>query len=357
LLITADLVQQTQQRFDERAAKRNDNLNKLKGGTPLQVDTPDRVERRVARLAATEAMRDQPAAASVTALERVLGKSDLMSVNYLEIGLQAARCVGRVTIRSRTGQTLGFGTSFTISPQLLLTNNHVLDTAEKAEFSRVEFNFQEDAAGNPLPSVVLDLEPRRFFLTDKKLDFTVVAVANKAADGTALRGFCWLPLIEEEGKVLVGEYLNIIQHPNGEPKQLALRENQLIDLLSDYLHYKTDTAPGSSGSPVLNDQWEVVALHHSGVPKIDAEGRTLTVDGTVWREEMGEHRIHWLANEGVRVSRIVKQIKQASLNAEQDRLRREMFEVQPSLVAKTERRRPGSGKSGFRKSGFGKSRR
>jgi endonuclease G len=351
LLITADLVQQTQQRFDERAAKRNDNLNKLKGGTPLQVDTPDRVERRVARLAATEAMRDQPAAASVTALERVLGKSDLMSVNYLEIGLQAARCVGRVTIRSRTGQTLGFGTSFTISPQLLLTNNHVLDTAEKAEFSRVEFNFQEDAAGNPLPSVVLDLEPRRFFLTDKKLDFTVVAVANKAADGTALRGFCWLPLIEEEGKVLVGEYLNIIQHPNGEPKQLALRENQLIDLLSDYLHYKTDTAPGSSGSPVLNDQWEVVALHHSGVPKIDAEGRTLTVDGTVWREEMGEHRIHWLANEGVRVSRIVKQIKQASLNAEQDRLRREMFEVQPSLVAKTERESGAGQDLGSRDSG------
>jgi endonuclease G len=337
LLITADLVQQTRQRFDERVAKRTDNLNKLKGGTPLQVDTPDRVGRRVARLAATEAMRDQPASGSVTALERVLGKSDLMSVNYLEIGLQAARCVGRVTIRSRTGQTLGFGTGFTISPQLLLTNNHVLDTADKAEFSRVEFNFQEDAAGNPLQSVVLDLEPRRFFLTDKKLDFTVVAVANKAADGTALRGFCWLPLIEEEGKVLVGEYLNIIQHPNGEPKQLALRENQLIDLLADYLHYKTDTAPGSSGSPVLNDQWEVVGLHHSGVPKTDGQGRTLTVDGTVWREEMGEHRIHWLANEGVRVSRIVKQIRQASLNPEQDRLRREMFEAQSSLVEQTER--------------------
>ena len=28
--------------------------------------------------------------------------------------------------------------------------------------------------------------------------------------------------------------------------------------------YLADTLPGSSGSPVLNNRWEVVALHHSG---------------------------------------------------------------------------------------------
>jgi hypothetical protein len=48
-------------------------------------------------------------------------------------------------------------------------------------------------------------------------------------------------------------HVSIIQHPSGERKQLALRENQLIDVLEDFLHYRTDTAPGSSGSPVFND--------------------------------------------------------------------------------------------------------
>jgi endonuclease G len=122
--------------------------------------------------------------------------------------------------------------------------------------------------------------------------------------------------VEQEGKVLVGESLNIIQHPNGEPKQLALRENKLLDVLPQFLHYHTDTAPGSSGSPVFNDQWEVVALHHSGVPRTDAQGRYLTRDGSLWTPAMGEHRIDWIANEGARISQVVNALKAAAgLNA------------------------------------------
>jgi len=86
----------------------------------------------------------------------------------------------------------------------------------------------------------------------------------------------------------VGEYVTIIQHPEGKRKQIALRENQVVDMLDDFAHYRTDTAPGSSGSPVFNDQWEIVALHHSGVPKKDSQGRILARDGSVWDSSMGE---------------------------------------------------------------------
>ena len=34
--------------------------------------------------------------------------------------------------------------------------------------------------------------------------------------------------------------------------------------LSHRLQYTTDTMPGSSGSPVFNDEWHVVAIHHAG---------------------------------------------------------------------------------------------
>ena len=127
----------------------------------------------------------------------------------------------------------------------------------------MEFNFQDDLAGRPLASVVFDLEPEAFFVTDARLDYSLVAVAEGSiSDDAALGQFGWNRLIEEQGKAIVGVHVNVIQHPNGEPKQLALRENRIVDELEDFLHYETDTAPGSSGSPVFNDQWEVVALHH-----------------------------------------------------------------------------------------------
>jgi hypothetical protein len=42
---------------------------------------------------------------------------------------------------------------------------------------------------------------------------------------------------------------------------VALRENQLIRKGPSTLLYRSDTAPGSSGSPCFNDAWQVWAQH------------------------------------------------------------------------------------------------
>ena len=263
-------------------------------------------------------------------LERVLGTNDLMSIAFLEAGVQVARSVCRVLIK-QARRLVGYGTGFLVSPRLLLTNNHVLGSREEASTSEAEFNFQADGSGRALSSMVFRLTPEDFFATNPHLDYTLVAVAARAPDGTALRDFGWNRLVEETGKILLGEFTNIIQHPNGEPKQLALRENQLIDVLDDFLHYHTDTAPGSSGSPVFNDQWEVVALHHSGVPRTDDQGRYLTPDGSLWTPSMGEQRIAWIANEGARISRVVADVKERALSAAERRLLMAAFnEVAPA---------------------------
>jgi endonuclease G len=67
-----------------------------------------------------------------------------------------------------------------------------------------------------------------------------------------------------------GTRLNIIQHPQGGPKRLAIRSNFFMNSASrpnvpHRLNYLTDTEPGSSGSPVLNDDWQVVALHSASI--------------------------------------------------------------------------------------------
>jgi V8-like Glu-specific endopeptidase len=265
-------------------------------------------------------------------LERVLHTNDLMGLRFLEQGLRVANAVGRVHIRDERGQSQGYGTGFLVSPRLLLTNHHVLATASQAKRSLVEFNYQESANAEMKPSRVFALAPSELFLSNEDLDYALVAVA---AD-PALSAYGWLPLIEEQGKLLVGETVNIIQHPNGEPKQLAIRNNQVVDELELFLHYQTDTSPGSSGSPVFNDQWEVVALHHSGVPKRNAAGAVVTVDGREWQEWMGEQRIAWEANEGVRVSRLVQHIRQQSLPSEAEALRQQLLRSTPPAPPRAE---------------------
>lgn len=333
------ILEETEQRYAERTEIREDTKRKLASGSPLQADEPQRVQKRLGRLAKRLVSMEVPSNESVTtavgtmdihAFERIINQSDLMSISFLEAGLLVSRSVGHIGFRSMIGRR-SLGTGFMVSPRLLLTNNHVLPDVGQAAICQIEFNYQNGIDTQPLASVVFDLQPDVFFLTNEALDYSLLAVAERAINGNTLSSFGWLPLIEEEGKILKGEYASIIQHPNGEPKQLALRENQIVDLLENFLHYETDTAPGSSGSPVFSDQWEIVALHHSGVPRRDGQRRILAKDGTLWRPEQGDDKIDWIANEGVRISRIIKHIRQQNLPSTQQRLREQIFEALPRL--------------------------
>ncbi|MBQ0986464.1 endonuclease [Streptomyces sp. F63] len=347
-MVTAEYVSQLHaagSRYAGRAGVRTETARRLDSRGVLHTDEPARVTRRLARLGADWSLaaaveRTPPSAstggtldgavppehfgAGVLGLERLMGRNDLIDVGFLEAGWLASRSVGRVVVRGRDAH---YGTGFLVSPSLLLTNNHVLRDQEEAGRGLVEFNFQTGADGTAPDPVAFCLEPSRFFATDRDLDFTVVAVAGRSAGGEPLAAFGMLPLDEAQGKAILGEMVNIVQHPNGEPKQLALRENKVMDLLETFVHYETDTAPGSSGSPVFNDQWEVVALHHSAVPLTDGDGHYLALDGTRWTPETGEQNLAWKANEGVRVSRVVQALRDLPLTGVPDALRTELLET------------------------------
>jgi endonuclease I/V8-like Glu-specific endopeptidase len=331
------------ERYAHRTAKRENTRAVLEHRGVLYADRPERVAKRLARLGAdwslARSIEQTPAEPVTTAgstlslppdsfgsdvlgLERLMGRNNLTPVAFLEEGSRVSGSVGRVTISGPGG---GHGTGFMVSPSLLLTNNHVLRSEEAAERSVVAFRFQAGIDGLPLVPVAFRLEPQRLFVTDRDLDFSLVAVAERSPRGEALSTFGWLPLSGAQGTVILGEFVNIIQHPKGELKQLALRENQVVDLLDRFVHYESDTDQGSSGSPVFNDQWEVVALHHSAVPKTDADNRPLRLDGTPWRPGMGEHQLAWKANEGVRISRVLDALREVSLTGTAAQLRDEVF--------------------------------
>lgn len=248
------------------------------------------------------------ARAARSTLERILGGNDLMSINYLGRGVNVARAVCRVQLRSTAGKTLGFGTGFLIAPGVLMTNHHVISGETDARNALAEFDYELDIDGNKKESVEFEILTNPAPIANQQLDFCLVAVAPTSRDSRrSLSEFGWLPLDPTPGKAFIGEYLTIIQHPGGERKQICVRENKLLmfDSNRDTLWYKTDTVAGSSGSPVFNNAWQVCALHHSGIPKTDDQGRWLTTDGKVWDRSMDESQIDWIANEGIRVSSIL----------------------------------------------------
>ncbi len=330
-----------EQRYASRRVNKKQNEENLSvGGDWRLVETPDRVMRRItslglqelgSQLIATNAVT-QPVQSAlkpgelVSVLERIIEQNDLISSSFLPIGAALARAVGRITLR-QYGRNVGYGTGFLVSPELLLTNHHVLETAEIAADSFVEFDFFERRDGNTGPTVVYRLKPGQFFLNYENLDYAFVAVAPQSDEGLPIADRGFIPLIAESGKALIGEPVNVIQHPAGEPQQIAIRNNNITDIVSDFLHYAADTERGSSGSPVFNMQWELAALHHSGVPKKNPLGQILMIDGQVFdgRPE-NQEKIAWQANEGVRISSIVEDVR-SKLSADPNKHRSDLFEA------------------------------
>jgi endonuclease G, mitochondrial len=276
--------------------------------------TAARIERVTNYVNATAASTD------FSALERAVGTNDLLGLNYFWLGLQAARAVARIVIPAVPGERVQVATGFLISPNLLLTNWHVLETDAQAARASVQFGYEAGIDGRELPSTWFKVRPDLFVLRNEQLDYCVVAVDNAVAEGPeSLSSFGWLRLNPRLGKTDYGQYLSIIQHPGGQLKQIAIRENRLLPFTDadDFLSYQSDTFRGSSGSPVFNDFWDVVALHHSGKPERDAIGNYIDHDGNpIVGREPEEHEIRWVANEGARVSRIVEDIRARAAGGE-----------------------------------------
>ena len=254
--------------------------------------------------------------ARITA-ERMIGATlDFTDLAPNEQARKAGRPVVRiVTLNGNGFVPQGFASGFLISPDLILTNHHVFRTPDEAEGIGAQFLYERTEEGLR-EGLIFELDPSRFFVNDKRLDYAVVAVRQRATSGAELKQFRFLPLIGVKGKILKGDPVNIIQHPEGGPKRYATVNNRLLDLRDDgFLLYETDTLEGSSGSPVFNQHWETIGLHHCGVPQM-RDGKLVTRDGRLLPidAEVGDAELIWIANEGVRVSALVESLARQRLD-------------------------------------------
>lgn len=223
-------------------------------------------------------------------LERVFGDTRYQPVRWLQTGLARARSVARIGL----GPDRGVGTGFLfpggeISPAhagrtLLLTNAHVCSDAPHVVTrhhaippASVAVHFLEEGRRVCAESGV------RVLWTSPpwNLDATLLEIV---APSESVREITPTPL--SAAAIALKDRLYMIGHPFGGDMTFSLQDNRVVQMQDPYVHYRTPSDPGTSGSPLFDADWNVVALHR----------------GT---------RRDLRANEGICIRRIVKAMRKA----------------------------------------------
>lgn len=238
-------------------------------------------------------------------LQRLIKESNslLNFATWLEKAGKVQVCVCRIEIAAQGGGTI-FGTGFLIAPDLVMTNWHVVRgivanedkdnsyTGARANASDLTCLFDYKVFANGLKSkgTTFSLAPDWRVALSKnnpatrdpqidELDCAVIKLQEpagslpvgdrkKANDGDP-RDFIKLsgatdapPEFKPKTPVF------IVQHPSGEPIKLALETSAVKSVNGNRtrVQYFTNTEPGSSGSPCFDQNWNLIALHHSGDP-------------------------------------------------------------------------------------------
>ncbi len=216
--------------------------------------------------------------------EIVIGRDERLPVNFLRAGQIAAQSVAKVfvprIIDGQEKQEFGYGTGWLLAPNLLITNHHVIEVRERpfeAQATAADLKAQALKATvwfdfNSSESPYVEYACLELLHTNATLDYGILKIAAESASKPAKQLTQWgyLHIVEKAPELRKGDRLNIIQHPLGGPKRIAIRSNYYVDTISTdnaprRMRYLTDTEPGSSGSPVFDDNWQVIALHHAAV--------------------------------------------------------------------------------------------
>lgn len=231
------------------------------------------------------------AALSGGGFEKVFGTDGFISPTWIDRCRDRLRSVCRIA--TATGTPVGTG--FLIAGEqlaaglpaqhLVLTNNHVMNsTGHPLTIANTQLHFEAADVTASVADIVWE-SPRH------ELDATLLAVNPGEGLPSSVDRFDTVPAAAHIAK----SRAYVIGHPSGRPLSISIHDSHMLDADDRVIHYRSPTEPGSSGSPVFDGDWNLIALHHSGRKDMER------LNGKV-----GDYE----ANEGIRIDRIQLALQQ-----------------------------------------------
>jgi V8-like Glu-specific endopeptidase len=232
------------------------------------------------------------------------GSGEWVEGAFLEQAKIAGGQVARLSIPrfiDGENQGTGYGTGWLVTQRFMLTNYHVIEVRDldvekpatpddfklQAKAAVAWFDYHNEGNFSGLEVAVTDIVSE-----SRDLDYVLLRLENKPELQTrrAMK-------IAPNSPMKQGIRLNIVQCPGGGPLRYAIRNNFFVGIgkQNHQIRYLTDTRSGSSGSPVLNDSWQVIAMHRGAVK----------VNPQAYRGEDGRTQVAKFHNEGVAIHDIL----------------------------------------------------
>ncbi len=199
--------------------------------------------------------------------EQILGKDRFQTFQWYRTGLDRATDVAKICDRSDNPAGSGFLVAGKDVHEridekwLLVTNAHVISddyleqnatpAALPSDEARIRFEAQD-------PNQVFEVEEIIYSSPRSELDCTIARLRSYPDHSYPYPIAKRLPLLNKNQRVYV------IGHPGGRRLSYSINDNLLLDYEKPKVHYRAPTEGGSSGSPVFNQQWDLLALHHAG---------------------------------------------------------------------------------------------
>lgn len=217
-------------------------------------------------------------------LEKVLGGDRFHSLTWYRNGLVRCRAVALIEDGNEDGIGTGFlvrGTDLhpDLPPVVLVTNGHVVPERLAVADAVVRFHGLD---GDRSQRHAFRCARQWWYQPSERpgLDTMVLELSEHPTTVDPLPLASQLPRLEG-----TPQRAYLIGHPRGlSQPQFSLQDNLLLDYDETFVHYRSPTEGGSSGSPVFDSQWKLIGLHHSGgfeTPRLHNYGGTYSANEAI----------------------------------------------------------------------------